>query len=74
MTDIEHILKTYEKESFDPKQPFLQAVYHLTKTHSNDYTLGSKVRELIQKFETVDRERIKLEMDEQLKNILENNG
>ena len=74
MTDIEKILEQYKKDCFDPKQPFLIEVYHLTKNFGNDYELGAKIRELIHKFEKVDRERIQIELDEQLKNITEKNG
>lgn len=72
MTDIEKIQEQYTEEAFDPKQPFLREVYHLAKHYGNDYTFGSKVRELIQKFEKVNREKVQLVLDEQLKNILEN--
>jgi len=70
MKSIEEILEQYTKESFDPTQPFLQAVYHLTKTYGNDYALGSKVRELVRKFEDVERERIQKQLDIQLQQIL----
>ena len=71
MKNLEEVLEQYTKEAFDPKQPFLLAVYHLTKTYGNDYTLGAKVRELVNKFESVERDRIQKETDEQLKTILD---
>lgn len=74
MTDIEQLQEQYKKDCFDPTQPFLTEVYHLTKNFGNDYELGGKVRELIQKFEAFNKERLKIETDQQLKNILEENG
>jgi hypothetical protein len=70
MKNIEDILDQYRKNAFDPTQPFLQAVFHLTKTYGNDYTLGAKIRELISRFEEADRERIGIELDKQLQQIL----
>lgn len=70
MKNLEEVLEQYTKEAFDPKQPFLLAVYNLAKTYGNDYALGAKVRELVQKFEDVNRQQISKELDEQLKNIL----
>lgn len=70
MKTIENILEQYRKEAFDPTQPFLIAVYHLSKTYGNDYTLGSKIRELVSRFEEADRERIQTELDKQLQQIL----
>lgn len=70
MKNIEQLLDQYKKEAFDPTQPFLQAVFHLSKTYGNDYTLGSKVRELVNRFEEADRERIQIELDKQLQQIL----
>ncbi len=67
---MENILEQYKMEAFDPKQPFLQAIYHLSKTYGNDYTLGEKVRALVQRFEEVERERIQKDMDIQLQKIL----
>jgi hypothetical protein len=72
MKNLEKILEHYRKEAFDPAQPFLQAVFHLSKTYGNDYTLGSKVRELISRFEEADRERVQIELDKQLQQILTN--
>jgi hypothetical protein len=72
MKNIEQLLEQYRKEAFDPTQPFLIAVYHLSKTYKNDYMLGSKVRELVDRFEVADRERIQIELDKQLQQILTN--
>ena len=69
MKNIEEVLEQYRKEAFDPTQPFLIAVYHLSKTYKNDYVLGSKIRELVNRFEVADRERIQIELDKQLKDI-----
>ena len=70
MKTIEDILEQYTKDSFDPTQPFLQAVYHLTKTYRNDYALGAKVRELVRRFEEIESGRIQKELDKQLQQML----
>jgi hypothetical protein len=72
--NLEEILEQYKQDAFDPTQPFFLAVYHLAKNNANDFEFGSKIRKLIQKFEKVNKERISLEINEQLKNILKKNG